>query len=46
MRVLFLPEVGQQFVDLVDILYDKGYLGFLDQAQDYSESLFREIQSS
>lgn len=46
MRVLFLPEVSQQFVELVDVLYEKGYMGFLDQALDYSESLFREIQSS
>ena len=44
MKVLFLPEVSQQFVELVDVLYDKGYMSFLDQALDYSESLFREIQ--
>ena len=46
MRVLFLPEVSQQFIDLVGILYDKGYMSFLDQTLEYSESLFREIQSS
>ena len=46
MKVLFLPEVSQQFIDLVSILYDKGYMSFLDQALAYSESLFREIQSS
>lgn len=46
MKVLFLPEVSQQFIDLVGILYDKGYMSFLDQALAYSESLFREIQSS
>lgn len=46
MKVLFLPEVSQQFVELVDVLYDKGYMSFLDQALDYSESLFREIQST
>lgn len=46
MKVLFLPEVSQQFVDLVDVLYDKGYMSFLDQALDYSESLFREIQNT
>lgn len=32
MSVRFLPEVSQQFVDLVDILYDKGYMSFLDSA--------------
>ena len=46
MKVLFLPEVSQQFIDLVSILYEKGYMSFLDQALAYSESLFREIQSS
>ncbi len=46
MRVLFLPEVSQQFLDLAEILYDKGYMGFLDDAVDYSESLFREIQTT
>ena len=46
MKVLFLPEVSQQFVDLVDILYDKGYMSFLDQAIAYSENLFREIQTT
>lgn len=30
MKVLFLPEVSQQFVELVDVLYDKGYMSFLD----------------
>lgn len=44
MKVLFLPEVSQQFVDLVDILYEKGYLSYLEMAIDYSESLFRDIQ--
>ena len=46
MKVLFLPEVSQQFIDLVGILYEKGYKSILDQALAYSESLFREIQSS
>ena len=45
MSVLFLPEVSQQFVELAEILYDKGYLCFLDTAITYSESLFRQIQS-
>lgn len=46
MTVLFLPEVSQQFIDLVDILYDKGYMSFLDQALEYSEGLFHEIQTT
>ena len=44
MKVLFLPEVSRQFVELVDILYEKGYLSYLEMAIDYSESLFRDIQ--
>ena len=31
MKLLFLPEVSQQFVELAEILYDKGYLSFLVQ---------------
>ncbi len=46
MRVLFLPEVSQQFVELAEILYEKGYLSFLDTALEYSESLFRDIKTS
>lgn len=45
MRVLFLPEVSRQFVELAEVLYDKGYLVFLDSAIEYSESLFRDIQT-
>lgn len=44
MKVLFLPEVSQRFVELAEVLYDKGYMSFLDTAIEYSESLFREIQ--
>lgn len=46
MSVLFLPEISNQFVELAEILYDKGYMSFLDAAIEYSESLFREIQSN
>lgn len=46
MSVRFLPEVSQQFVDLVKVFYDKGYMSFPDAAQEYSESLFREIRAS
>ena len=30
MKVLFLPEVVNQFLELVQLLYDEGYLGFKD----------------
>jgi len=43
--VLFAPEVVQQFLDLAEVLYDKGYLGFKEQAIDYAEKLFRSISS-
>ena len=46
MKVLFLPEVVDQFLELADILYEKGYLGFKDAALDYSEQLFRDIQTN
>ena len=46
MKVLFLPEVVHQFLELADILYEKGYLGFKDAALDYSEQLFRDIQTN
>jgi hypothetical protein len=26
-KVLFLPEVVDQFLELADVLYEKGYLG-------------------
>ncbi len=46
MKVLFLPEVVDQFLELAEILYDKGYLGFKDAAQNYSVQLFRDIQNT
>ena len=46
MKVLFLPEVVNQFLELAEILYNKGYLGFTDAALEYSEQLFRDIQSN
>jgi len=46
MKVLFLPEVVDQFLELAEVLYDKGYLGFRDAAQEYSEQLFRDIHTN
>ena len=43
--ILFLPEVVNQFLELSEILYDKGYLGFKDDAINYSEQLFKDIQT-
>ena len=45
-KVLFLPEVVDQFLELAEVLYQKGYLRFKDVAIDYSEQLFRDIQTN
>lgn len=45
MKVLFLPEVVDQFLELADVLYEKGYLSYKDAALDYSEQLFHDIQT-
>lgn len=46
MKVLFLPEVVDQFLELAEVLYDKGYLCFEDAAKAYAEQLFRDVQSN
>lgn len=46
MKVLFLPEVVDQFLELAEVLYDKGYLSFEDIAIAYAEQLFRDIQAN
>ena len=45
-KVLFLPEVADQFLELAEVLYQKGYLGLKEVAVNYSEQLFRDIQNS
>lgn len=45
-KVLFLPEVVDQFLELVEVLYNNGYLGFKEVAIDYSEQLFKDIQTN
>ena len=45
-RVLFLPEVVEQFLELAEVLYNNGYLGFKEIAIDYAEQLFKDIQSN
>lgn len=44
-KVLFLPEVVDQFLELAEILYQKGYLGLKEIAVNYAEQLFRDIQT-
>ena len=45
-KVLFLPEVVDQFLELAEVLHQKGYLGFKEVAVNYSEQLFRDIQTN
>lgn len=45
-KVLFLPEVVDQFLELAEVLYEKGYLGLKEVAVNYSEQLFRDIQTN
>ena len=44
MHVLFLPEVIDYFLNLADILYEKGYFGFEENAIKYARELFIEIE--
>lgn len=46
MKVLFLPEVSQQFVELTEVLFDMGYMSFIDEAVSYSEDLFHDIKNN
>ena len=42
-KVLFLPEVVNQFLELAEVLYMKGYLGFKEVAMEYAEQLFTDM---
>jgi hypothetical protein len=44
MKVVILPEVTDYFLELADILYDRGYLGFEEVAVNYVRELFEEIR--
>ncbi|MDH6310070.1 hypothetical protein M2451_002960 [Dysgonomonas sp. PFB1-18] len=46
MKVLFLPEVRQYFVELASILYQKDYFGFEENAIRYARELFDDIENS
>ena len=45
-RVLFLPEFIDQYLEISEVLYDKGYLNFKDSAKKYAESLLIDIQTN
>ena len=44
MKVTFLPDVIDYFLNLADILYDKGYFGFEENSIKYARELFEEIE--
>ena len=44
MKVMFLPEVIDYFLNLADVLFDKGYFGFSENAIKYAKELFVEIE--
>ena len=46
MRILFLPEALGYFNELSDILYEKGYFGFRENAIRYVEELLDDIKST
>jgi len=43
MKVLLLPEVREYFQELQQILYEKHYFGFEEEAQRYTDELLDEI---
>ena len=44
MNVIFLPEVRIYFDNLIPILYEKGYFGFIESAKKYVSDLFDDIE--
>ncbi len=42
-KVLYMPEVVDQFLELAEVLYADGYLSLKEVAIEYAESLFRDI---
>ena len=45
MRVLAMPEVIEYLDNLVDILFEKNYFGYAEDAIDYVEELRYEIKT-
>ena len=45
-KILFLPEVVDQFLELAQVLYNNGYLSFRETAIEYAEQLFKDIQDN
>ncbi|MDR2205086.1 MAG: hypothetical protein LBE36_02855 [Flavobacteriaceae bacterium] len=45
-QVLFLPQIQQYFKELVLILYEKEYFGFLESAKKYVQELYDDITAN
>jgi hypothetical protein len=45
-KVKVLPEIWSYFNDLIDILYYNDYLGFEEDAYEYVDTLFADIQEN
>ena len=41
MKVIFLPKVRKQFEDLIPVLYENEYFGFIETAQKYVDDPIR-----
>lgn len=46
MKVIALPEVREYLMELINILYEKEYFGFEENAQKYVEELFLDIKTN
>ena len=46
MEVIALPEVREYLMELINILYEKEYFGFEENAQKYVEELFFDIKTN
>ena len=46
MRVIALPEVREYLMELINVLYEKEYFGFEENAQKYVEELFLDIKNN
>lgn len=46
MKILFLPEVEEYLVELIEILYQKEYFGFKESAVQYVTELVTDIMDS
>lgn len=46
MKVIALPEVHDYLTELIQILYDADYFGFIEDAEKYVLDLLREIETT